>query len=144
MVAAREIAGLLGGEKGLGHAVHSLADLASAVESGLPGNTIRKLVSQGLVTAREISDSMRIPERTLMRMQQRERMPLDESDKIYRLAYIIALATKAIGDPNKAHTWLRRKNRALGGDIPLAVIGTEPGLRQVEQILGRIEYGGIS
>src|SRR5216684_1744088 len=39
---------------------------------------------------------------------------------------------------------LKRSNRALGGLAPIAAIDTEPGARQVENVLGRIAYGGIS
>ena len=51
---------------------------------------------------------------------------------------------KALGDPARASRWLRRTNRALGGMAPIAVIDTELGARQVENLLGRIAYGGIS
>ena len=44
----------------------------------------------------------------------------------------------------RASRWLRRSNRALGGVAPLAAIDTELGARQVENLLGRIAYGGIS
>ena len=40
--------------------------------------------------------------------------------------------------------WLKHPNRALGGLVPVAAIDTELGARQVESILGRIAYGGIS
>ena len=43
-----------------------------------------------------------------------------------------------------ASRWLRRSNRALGGVAPLDAIDTELGARQVENLLGRIAYGGIS
>lgn len=144
MVDARDVAGLLGGKNGVGRPVRNFADLASAVEAGLPTAAVRALVNKAGATAKEISKSVRIPERTFMRIQTRERMPANESDKIYRFAYIVALAAKVLGDRERAHQWLRRANRALGGAVPLRVIGTEPGLRQVERELGRIEYGEIS
>jgi putative toxin-antitoxin system antitoxin component (TIGR02293 family) len=77
-------------------------------------------------------------------MQTKQRIPADEGDKIYRLAYVITAATKALGDREKARRWLRRSNRALGGVTPLSLLGTQPGLQQVEQLLGRIEYGEYS
>ena len=40
--------------------------------------------------------------------------------------------------------WLKRSNRALGGVAPIAAMDTEIGARQVENILGRIAYGGMS
>jgi putative toxin-antitoxin system antitoxin component (TIGR02293 family) len=144
MVEAREVASVLGGRAGLGRQVRSFTDLADAIKAGLPSATIRELVSKGLTTAKEISESVRIPERTLMRIQTRDRLPVDESDKIYRLAYLIAMAIKSLGNDDKAYLWLRRANRALGGRTPLNSIGTEPGIREVERVLGQIEYGGVS
>lgn len=144
MVDAREIAGLLGGRSALGRSIRDFSDLARAIAAGLPSKSMRAIVSSGEASAKEISQSVRIPERTLMRLQNRERLPADESDKIYRLAYVIAAATKALGDRAKAHQWLRRPNRALGGVPPLSMLGTQPGLQQVEQVLGRIEYGEVS
>ncbi len=67
-----------------------------------------------------------------------------ESVRIYRLARISALAKHYIGDDQAATRWLKRPNRALGGAIPLRSIDTEIGARAVEDILGRIAYGGVS
>jgi uncharacterized protein (DUF2384 family) len=39
---------------------------------------------------------------------------------------------------------LKHPNRAPGGLAPVAAIDAELGARQVENILGRIGYGGIS
>ncbi|MGH9345625.1 MAG: antitoxin Xre/MbcA/ParS toxin-binding domain-containing protein [Vicinamibacterales bacterium] len=39
---------------------------------------------------------------------------------------------------------LKRPNRALGGKAPLAVIDTGIGARAVENVLGRIAFGGVS
>jgi putative toxin-antitoxin system antitoxin component (TIGR02293 family) len=144
MVDVREVARVLGGRAALHRQIRSFDDFAVAIEDGLPSDAIRAMVDSGAVNAREISESVRIPERTLMRMQTKERIPADEGDKIYRLAYVIAAATKALGDRDKARQWLRRPNRALGGVTPLSLLSTQPGLHQVEHVLGRIEYGELS
>lgn len=144
MIVAQDVAGLLGGKSGLGRSIESFSDLAVVIEEGLPSKAMRALVKASSTTAKEISESVRIPERTFMRIKKRERLTPDESDKIYRLAYIVAFAQKAFGNQEKAYRWLRRDNRALGSRKPLAVLRTEPGLRQVERELGRIEYGEFS
>jgi putative toxin-antitoxin system antitoxin component (TIGR02293 family) len=144
MVEVSEIVRLLGGKEKIGRSVLTLADFDSAIQAGLPGAALQQVLSGGDASATEISDWLRIPQRTLMRLKKRERLPADESDKLYRLVYIIAAAEKAIGNRDNAYKWLRRKNRALGGAIPVSLISTEPGLREVEQVLGRIEYGGVS
>jgi putative toxin-antitoxin system antitoxin component (TIGR02293 family) len=48
-----------------------------------------------------------------------------------------------LGTEDKAATWLSRPNRALNGEIPIRLLDTDVGARQVEDILGRIEYGVV-
>ena len=55
-----------------------------------------------------------------------------------------SLAANFLGDRKVAIDWLKRSNHALGGVAPLAIIDTELGARQVENVLGRIGYGGVS
>lgn len=105
---------------------------------------MRALLSSGDSTAKEISESVRIPARSLARMQTRKRLSPDAGDKLYRLAFVIAMATNVLGSRANAQAWLRRPNRALGKATPLSLLGTQPGLRQIERELGRIQYGEIS
>jgi putative toxin-antitoxin system antitoxin component (TIGR02293 family) len=44
----------------------------------------------------------------------------------------------------KAAQWLKTPNRALRGVRPLDQLDTDPGVREVEDILGRISYGVYS
>ena len=43
-----------------------------------------------------------------------------------------------------ARQWLNAPQFGLGGAIPLEYAGTEVGAREVEDLLGRIEYGVYS
>ena len=69
---------------------------------------------------------------------------MEESDKLARVARAIAQAEETMQDATKAHAWLRRPNRALGGERPLDLLATEGGARLVEQTLGRIAHGVFS
>ncbi len=60
------------------------------------------------------------------------------------LARIAAQAVGVLGTDEKAATWLRRSNRALNGEVPLALLDTDLGARQIEDVLGRIEHGVVS
>jgi putative toxin-antitoxin system antitoxin component (TIGR02293 family) len=51
------------------------------------------------------------------------------------------LANRVFGDKAKAHRWLRKPKRSLGGDTPLTYLGSETGARVVEDMLLRIESG---
>ena len=80
----------------------------------------------------------------MQRRRRTGRLARFESDRLYRLARIVALAQQSLGDRQSAARWLKRPNRALGGAAPIGAIDTEPGARQVENVLGRIAFGGIS
>ena len=69
---------------------------------------------------------------------------MNTSQQARRLARIIALTAHYLGDAQAANRWLKRPNAALGGKTPLELMDTEPGIRSVENALGRIAYGGIS
>lgn len=47
-------------------------------------------------------------------------------------------------NPDRARRWLREPQRALGNRVPLELLGTEAGAREVEDLLGRIEYSVFS
>jgi len=99
--------------------------------------------SAGL-TLKELAASLDLSPRSLQRRREQGRLARYESDRLYRLARIVALAKHYIGDEEAATRWLKQPNRALGGGVPLDLLDTEPGARAVENILGRIAYGGVS
>jgi putative toxin-antitoxin system antitoxin component (TIGR02293 family) len=99
--------------------------------------------SSGL-TLKELSAALDLSPRSLQRRRHQGRLARCESDRLYRLARIVALAKQFIGDEETATRWLKRPNRALGGSFPLEWIDTELGARAVENVLGRIAYGGVS
>lgn len=67
-----------------------------------------------------------------------------EGDRIYRLARILAQASALFREEEAAAEWLKSPQLGLDGAIPFELIGTEAGAREVEDLLGRIEYGVIS
>ena len=72
-----------------------------------------------------------------------ERAPTegDESDRLYGMASVAARAMEVFGSREEGALWLRSPNHALDREIPLTLLDTEVGSRQVDEILGRIEYG---
>ncbi len=96
------------------------------------------------LTLKELAAALDLSPRSLQRRRAGGRLARYESDRLYRLARVVAIANEYLGDRTRALHWLKRPNRALGGVAPVAAIDTEPGARQVENLLGRIAYGGIS
>ena len=135
----------LGGQEAIGAKVRSEGEMEMLLREGLPISVLRNFRENWGFTVMELAGSLAIPKSTLMRMlERRNRMDSGDSDRVYRLAAILALAEQAIGDRKKARHWLRQSNQVLGNQTPLRALETEIGARRVEQILGRIAYGGVS
>ena len=75
-----------------------------------------------------------------LRME-RERLSPDESDRLYRLARVIAHANRVFEDPRESGDWLCAPNASLGQQWPLTLLDTDIGVQEVDRILGRIEHG---
>jgi putative toxin-antitoxin system antitoxin component (TIGR02293 family) len=133
----------LGGERTLGRKLANDRDLRAAIREGFPHAVLQELIRSSGLTLKELADALDLSSRSLQR-RRRGRLARFESDRLYRMARVLALARESLGDPARASRWLKRANRVLGGIAPIAAIDTEPGARQVENLLGRIAYGGIS
>jgi putative toxin-antitoxin system antitoxin component (TIGR02293 family) len=66
------------------------------------------------------------------------------SDRLYRVASTLSQVVEVLGSIDKAHVWLKSPNRALGSEMPLDLLDTEIGARQVEEVLLRLNYGFFS
>jgi putative toxin-antitoxin system antitoxin component (TIGR02293 family) len=105
---------------------------------------LQQMLRDGDASVVEISDWLGISEESLTRPHQVEHLTAEQRNYLRRLVKITAAASKAFGDRERASKWLRRENRALGGAVPVRLISTEQGFEQVQNVLARIEYGGIS
>jgi putative toxin-antitoxin system antitoxin component (TIGR02293 family) len=134
----------LGGEQILGRALFSDRDMREAIREGFPSAVVEELMRTSGLNLKELANALDLSPRSLQRRRQSGRLARYESDRLYRLARIVALANEHLGGHDRAIHWLKRPNQALGGIAPVEAIDTELGARQVENILGRIAYGGIS
>jgi len=134
----------LGGRQTLGRRVETDQDLRHAIRDGFPPAVIAELLRASGLTLKELAESLDLSPRSLQRRRRSGRLARFESDRLYRLARIVALAHHSLGEQQRAARWLKRPNRALGGISPIAALDTELGARQVENVLGRIAYGGVS
>lgn len=140
----RAVVSELGGKQTLGRTLSNDGDLRDAIREGFPPAVVENLMRATGLTLKEVAGALDLSPRSLQRRRRSGRLARFESDRLYRLARIMAVASECLGDAERARRWLKRPNRALGGLAPVAAIDTEPGARQVENLLGRIAYGGIS
>jgi putative toxin-antitoxin system antitoxin component (TIGR02293 family) len=138
------VVGELGGESGIGRVVRSSEDMSAAIREGFHHGAVEGLLESSGLTLQEIATALDLSVRSLQRRKNQGRLALHESDRLYRLARLMTLADYFLGDHQVALEWLKRPNHALGGVAPLAIVDTELGAREVENVLGRIGYGGVS
>ena len=144
-MATHSVPEVLGGEIVLGRPVNKSGALADLVREGLPVKALLLLAERLDIRQAEISEKIGIPKRTLTRrLTQHSRLTAAESDRAVRLAQVYATAAETLGDGDKAAAWLKTPNRALRGGRPLDQLDTDPGVREVEDVLGRIAYGVYS
>jgi putative toxin-antitoxin system antitoxin component (TIGR02293 family) len=115
-------------------------DLMKLVEERLSSRAIDALRQSGL-TDEEVY-SLVVPRRTLShRRARREALSRDESDRVVRVARVVALCEEVFGERERGWRWLRDAKRQFQGRAPLHLLATEAGARLVEELLYRIDEG---
>ncbi len=90
----------------------------------------------------DFASALGVHQRTLQRnRKQKKRLSTAESDRLYRVVRIFAIASQVFEDDKLASNWLNSEQLGLGDRIPLEMLQTEAGAREVEDLLGRIEHG---
>ncbi|GAC1469887.1 MAG: DUF2384 domain-containing protein [Gemmatimonadaceae bacterium] len=145
MTATEYLIDVLGGASVFkGGSVPSSTELRERIKRGLPYRSLESVRERLQLSVPEAVSVLHMPARTLARRRQTRRLGADESDRLYRIARVAAHAFAVFGAEDKAATWLRRPNRALNGELPIDLLDTDVGVRQIEDILGRIEHGVVS
>jgi len=115
-------------------------DLARVVEERLSTRAVDALRRTGL-TDEEIY-ALVLPRRTLShRLARRERLSVEESDRIVRILRITTFGEDVFGDRDRFWHWFRAPKRRFEGRSPLSLLTTAAGARVVEDLLGAIDEG---
>ena len=112
-----------------------------AIERGVPLSALEEFAEYSGIGLKKLLEVV-IPPRTLKhRRERKEPLSLDESDRLARVARLYDLAVKVFGNSEKAHRWLSRPKMRFDERSPLAMMRTELGGRQVEEMLYQIDEG---
>jgi putative toxin-antitoxin system antitoxin component (TIGR02293 family) len=123
----------------------SLLQAAKLVKSGLPFAVIRRLQETTGLTLERIKGVARLSAGSFARRKRSGRLSPDASERVLRLGRIFERATSLYGgDQAGAMEWLETPIPSLGNQRPLDLAQTEPGGREVEDLIGRIEHGVLS
>lgn len=126
--------------------VDSLLDMANMIEEGLYPRSIDSVKAALELNDYEVSFAVGISTKTIgrLRAQPKKRLKVIVGDRLFRAARLFAFATSVFGDKELAREWLRSPQIGLKNRIALKLMNTEAGALEVEDLLGRIEYGVLS
>jgi putative toxin-antitoxin system antitoxin component (TIGR02293 family) len=136
-----EVVSVLGGAKVLGRRARAPEHLAERVREGLPFAALEAVMEQYGISRAVLCDILHLSRRNFLRRREQERLAPDESDRLYRLARVLAHANRVFEDPDESADWIHAPNASLGKQQPLTLLDTDIGVQQVDQVLGRIEHG---
>lgn len=129
----------------LGTRYGSFLEAAELVRTGLPFSAVGHLQRASGFTLARIKGIARISEGSFARLKQAGRLSQDASERLLRVSRLFERAISLFdGDQAAARHWLETPLPVLDGQRPLDAAQTEPGAREVEDLIGRIEHGVIS
>ena len=131
---------VIGGTAVIGMDAASGLDVVRLVRRGLPVGAVQFILDSGRMTLAEL-DRLVLPRKTLANRRKTGTLTPEQSDRLVRLARVLAAAEETFGRQEKAAAWLRRPTTALAGERPLDLLDTDEGAREVETVLGRIAHG---
>lgn len=154
----RKLAPRVRGTKGggvVGHCVYGSSSKTAAkgftpsklilsLKAGLPVQELDDLQTSLDLPMERLVPMLGISKATLHRRKAAGRLDPAESDRVLRFARLLGKAVEVLESVENARRWLTSPQVGLGGAIPLEYAESEIGAREVEDLLGRIEYGVYS
>ncbi|MGA9814503.1 MAG: antitoxin Xre-like helix-turn-helix domain-containing protein [Terriglobales bacterium] len=126
----------------LGLTAATPGDLVQQLERGFSFKTLQTLESRSGLAMSRLAEIIGIPERTLARRKVSRKLTPEESERLLRISAVFEDAVDLFeGDVSAAVKWLTTPRKALGDRTALAYARTEPGGREVENLIGRLEHG---
>ncbi|HEY4039024.1 MAG TPA: antitoxin Xre-like helix-turn-helix domain-containing protein [Burkholderiaceae bacterium] len=142
MAAESAIGDCLGGSKALGANPKNPLQWDRLIREGFAVQSAETLKERLGITDAGLAELLGISEKTLSRARaSKSRLDVVASDRLFRLARIVALAIRVLESDQGALHWLKRSQIGLGVRIPLTLLATDAGCEQVEKLLLAIEHG---
>jgi putative toxin-antitoxin system antitoxin component (TIGR02293 family) len=123
---------------------HAVSKLIQSLKAGLPVRELDDLRRSLDLPMDRLVPMLGISKATLHRRKISGRLDPAESDRVVRFARLLGQAASVMESLDHGRRWLTSPQVGLGGAIPLEFAETEVGAREVENLLGRIEYGVYS
>jgi putative toxin-antitoxin system antitoxin component (TIGR02293 family) len=139
------VAEVLGGARVLGKQPKNMDAWMTLIETGLPAAAAEALKDVVGLDDPSLAITLGTSIRTLARARAVQgRLDSVVSDRLYRLARLVAIARVVLEHDDRAVYWLTHPQPGLGDRRPIDLARSEPGAREVENLLLRIEHGVYS
>jgi putative toxin-antitoxin system antitoxin component (TIGR02293 family) len=124
--------------------IHDNHAMVQRVEEGLPVMDIVKFGKQAGFTTEELARLIQIPARTYARrVAGKARLKIHEGERAARLMRVFDRAKRLFVTEANTREWFNLELPALGWRTPLDFAQTEPGAREVEAVIERLEDGVV-
>ena len=127
-----------------GETIGTVHQQIDRIHAGLSFRAVLNLQKALDLPLEKLASVLGMSRATLHRRKSQGRIAKEESEKLVRYQRLLKKAEDVFGDAASAREWLTRKQTGLGNAVPLDFATTEIGAREVENLLGRIEYGVYS
>jgi putative toxin-antitoxin system antitoxin component (TIGR02293 family) len=114
------------------------------IQAGLSFRAVQNLQKALDLPMTTIATVLGMSRATLHRRKRNGKIDGDESERLIRYKRLLQKAETVFGGRAQAREWLTHTQPGLGGAVPVQFAATELGAREVENLLGRIEYGVYS
>jgi len=114
------------------------------IRAGLSFRAVQNLQKALDLPMERIASVLGMSRATLHRRKIQGKIDREESEKLVRYRSLLKKAEEVFGDADNARQWLTHPQRGLGNAMPLEFAKSELGAREVENLLGRIEYSVYS
>ena len=124
--------------------IASIHEQIGRIHAGLSFRAVQNLQKALDVPMDKLASVLGMSRATLHRRKIQGKIDKDESEKLVRYQRLLKKAEDVFGGGDSAREWLTSPQAGLGNAVPLDFAKTEIGAREVENLLGRIEYGVYS
>ena len=124
--------------------IASIHEQIGRIHAGLSFRAVQNLQKALDVPMDKLASVLGMSRATLHRRKIQGKIDKDESEKLVRYQRLLKKAEDVFGGGDSAREWLTNPQAGLGDAVPLDFAKTEIGAREVENLLGRIEYGVYS
>ena len=125
-------------------AITTIHQQIGQIHAGLSFRAVQNLQKALDVPMEKLASVLGMSRATLHRRKIQGKIDKEESEKLVRYQRLLKKAEDVFGDAKAAREWLTNSQAGLGNAVPLEFAKTEIGAREVENLLGRIEYGVYS